>query len=123
MMASGDESKIQIGAYGLHTGDPRVMKTLVSIYDSSTNETGKRVVLEALYLRDATERASKHKSFRRQTHYRWKYALYCHPHSEINGFIEGRHDVDALWARIRPRILAGEEARFDEDMERLRESR
>jgi hypothetical protein len=123
MMASGDESKVQTGAYGLHRGGEGAMKTLVNFYDSSTNEMGKKVVLEALYIRDATERASRHKSFRRQTHYRWKYPLYCHPHSEINRFIEGGHDVDALWAKVRPRVLAGEESRFDEEMKRLRESR
>jgi len=91
----------------------------VGYYDSNSDAETRRTILNGLYVREAVMKAETRTSFSPLDSYKLSYQWFDHPHSEINNFAELGYDVDALWAIVRPRILAGKEAWFDEAMKRL----
>ena len=48
--------------------------------------------------------------------YRWKYDWFRNPHGELSAFIKDPRNIETVWEKFRPRILAGEEERLNEEL-------
>jgi hypothetical protein len=123
MLRCDDETKVRMGAYGLHMGGEASVKMLVDAYESATNDFAKDEVLATFALRDDAQGLGRF-AVSRFWGYQEKRGWFESPHIEVRSYlrsyIERGEPVEALWRAVRERVLAGQNAEVEKEIFRVR---